>query len=102
MVGGFRRLALVRGVSRGFCWAAVAMVLVRALRLSFFSQWLVLGLNQLGFQPRPLGSRVLRQRRRSPGPGAALQGRSHRARTGTDVASMLDGVWALQSAEKTY
>ena len=26
MVGGFRRLALVRGVSMGFCGAAVAMV----------------------------------------------------------------------------
>ena len=99
MVGGFRRLALVRGVSSSVRCAAVAMVLVRALRLSFFSQWLVLGLNQLGFQPRPLGSRVLRQRRRSPGPGAALQGRSHRARTGTVVASGA-GVWlALQSAE---
>ena len=35
IVGGFRRLARVLGVSRGFCWAAVAMVLVRALRLSF-------------------------------------------------------------------
>ena len=35
MVGGFSRLARVLGVSRGFCGAAVAMVLVRALRLSF-------------------------------------------------------------------
>ena len=51
-------------------------------------------LNQLGFQPRPLES-VLRQRRRSPGPGAALQGRSHRARTGT-VSPRRRGVWALQ------
>ncbi len=31
MVGGFRRLALVRGVSMGFCGAAVAMVALRAL-----------------------------------------------------------------------
>jgi hypothetical protein len=38
---------------------------------------------------------MLRQRRRSPGPGAALQGRSHRARTGTDVASGAGGL-ALQ------
>ena len=35
MVGGFRRLALVRGVSSSVRCAAVAMVLVRALRLSF-------------------------------------------------------------------
>ena len=35
MVGGFRRLALVRGVSMGFCGAAVAMVSSTAPRLSF-------------------------------------------------------------------
>ena len=35
IVGGFSLLARVLGVSRGFCGAAVAMVLVRALRLSF-------------------------------------------------------------------
>jgi hypothetical protein len=35
MVGGFRRLALVRGVSSSVRCAAVAMVLVGALRLSF-------------------------------------------------------------------
>ena len=79
MVGGFRRLALVRGVSMGFCGAAVAMVALRAAGLRVEVRARGAGSAQ------PRSSEDTSSGAASPsGPrGSVLDAFSHRAHTGT-------------------
>ena len=79
MVGGFRRLALVRGVSMGFCGAAVAMVALRAagLRVEVGAR------AALVLRSRGRKRITLQAQRRLPGLGAAFYMGFPIVRTGT-------------------
>ena len=102
MVGGFRRLARVLGVSRGFCGAAVAMVLVRALRLSFSANGSC-SVESTRFPAAAAGVADAEAAAALSWPGGsltrALPSCAHR-NSGRLRARGL--AWALQSAEKTY
>ena len=78
MVGGFRRLARVLGVSMGFCGAAVAMVALRALVSGL--RWVRA---RLVLRSRGRARTSPRAQRRLPGLGAAFYMGFPIVRTGT-------------------